>query len=239
MRQIVLDTETTGLSPKEGHRIIEVGCLEMVNRRLTGNNLHFYINPEREIEREAQDVHGISNEFLKDKPAFADISKQLLDYLSGAELIIHNAPFDVGFLNHEFKRENPVFRLITHYCTIIDTLVLARHKHPGQQNSLDALCRRYHVDNSNRDLHGALLDAELLAQVYLLMTGGQTQLFTTDAGEVKAKQVKVAIRRVKAEREELPIIAATDEENKAHNEFIKMLKEKGECQWEAFPGADE
>ena len=176
MRQIVLDTETTGLEPSQGHRIIEVGCVEIVDRRLTGNHFHRYVRPERDIDEGAIEVHGITNEFLADKPLFAEIADELLEFLRGAELIIHNAPFDVGFLDAEFKRCRKSFRSITDDCKILDTLVMAREKHPGQKNNLDALCKRYEVDNSQRDLHGALLDAEILADVYLLMSGGQTAL---------------------------------------------------------------
>lgn len=229
MRQIILDTETTGLSAEQGHRIIEIGCLEMVNRRLTGNHLHLYINPQRPVERAASEVHGISDDFLMDKPLFKDIKDQLLDYLKGAELVIHNAPFDVGFLNHEFKLVDEQFPQITKYCAVVDTLALARHKHPGQHNNLDALCRRYNVDNSNRDFHGALLDAELLAQVYLLMTGGQTQLFGGESA-VEALQ-STSIRRVVANRAPLPVIAANPEELQAHQEFLQLLRKQGNCVW--------
>lgn len=229
MRQIVLDTETTGLSPEQGHRIIEVGCLEMINRRLTGNYLHFYINPQRSVERQAAEIHGITDDFLADKPLFKDIKDELLTYLKGAELIIHNAPFDVGFLNHEFKLVDSQFPLITKYCGIVDSLALARRKHPGQHNSLDTLCRRYNVDNSNRDFHGALLDAELLAQVYLLMTGGQTQLFE---GERTVETMQpTRIRRIASDRAPLQVIAADKEELHAHQEFLRMLERKGSCLW--------
>lgn len=226
MRQVVLDTETTGLSPKDGHRIIEVGCLEMVNRRLTGNKLHFYINPEREIEYAAQKVHGITAEFLQGKPTFKEIQEELLAFLKGAELIIHNAPFDIGFLNAEYKALDAKFPLITHYCTFVDTLVLARQKHPGQKNNLDALCHRYHVDNANRDLHGALLDSELLAQVYLLMTGGQEQLFANQADEsARSNQPIKPQRAVRAPNLTLPIIKATTEEVAAHKAFMQTLSD--------------
>ena len=176
MRQIILDTETTGLEPKQGHRIIEVGGIELVDRRMTGNTFHHYINPEREIDEAAFEVHGISSESLQDKPVFADLSKELLDFIAGAELVIHNAPFDVAFLNNEFRLAGFGKSVVDQHCEVLDTLVMARHKHPGQKNSLDALCKRYQVDNSQRQLHGALLDAEILADVYLLMTGGQISL---------------------------------------------------------------
>ena len=175
MRQIVLDTETTGLEPEEDHRIIEIGCLELIDRRLTGRKFHEYINPDRNIEVGALDVHGLTNEFLEDKPRFADIAQDLIDFIRDAELVIHNAAFDVGFLDAEFARLQQPIRT-GQVAEVLDTLQLAREIHPGQRNSLDALCKRYEVDNSNRKLHGALLDAELLAEVYLLMTGGQVSL---------------------------------------------------------------
>ncbi len=176
MRQIILDTETTGLEPKQGHRIIEIGGIEMIDRRMTGNTFHHYINPEREIDEAAYEVHGISLESLQDKPVFRDLSQELLEFITGAELIIHNAPFDVAFLNNEFGLCGYGAKVVEDSCEVLDTLVMARHKHPGQKNNLDALCRRYQVDNSQRQLHGALLDAEILADVYLLMTGGQISL---------------------------------------------------------------
>ena len=176
MRQIVLDTETTGLEPEQGHRIIEIGCVEMINRRLTGRTFHHYLNPERDIDPGAQEVHGLSREFLSDKPLFGDVADEFLEFVGDAELVIHNAPFDVGFLDAELTRlarELPAMQVV---CPVLDTLVLAREMHPGQRNSLDALCRRYQVDNSQRELHGALLDARILAEVYLAMTGGQAAL---------------------------------------------------------------
>ena len=224
MRQIVLDTETTGLSPEAGHRIIEIGCLELVNRRVTKHHFHHYINPERTIERAATDVHGITNDFLTDKPLFSAIVDELMDYLKGAELIIHNAPLDVGFIDHELKRVGKPFKPLKNYCSVVDSLALARRKHPGQHNSLDALCRRYSVDNSNRAYHGALLDAELLAQVYLLMTGGQTQLF--DGGGALEVAPITDTRRLDADRKPLPVIKATDEELKAHEDFIESMCER-------------
>ena len=178
MRQIVLDTETTGLSTGQGHRIIEIGCVELVNRRPTGNTFHYYLNPERDIDPGAQEVHGISAEFLADKPRFVEIASELRDFLKGSELLIHNAPFDIGFLDREFTLTDgeTAGTTIAGLCGVLDTLVLAREMHPGQRNSLDALCRRHHVDNSGRELHGALLDAQILAEVYLAMTGGQAAL---------------------------------------------------------------
>ncbi len=182
MRQIVLDTETTGLEVSLGHRIIEIGCVELINRRVTGNHWHHYLNPEREIDGGAFEVHGISNDFVADKPRFAELAEDFLAYVDGAELIIHNAPFDVGFLNDELARLDPPARGVDARCDILDTLVLARQKHPGQKNNLDALCKRYEIDNGHRSLHGALLDARILADVYLAMTGGQTSL-GLDAGQ--------------------------------------------------------
>jgi DNA polymerase III subunit epsilon len=176
IRQLVLDTETTGLDPRAGHRLIEIGCVELIDRRPTRNNFHQYLQPEREIDAEAVAVHGITNEFLRDKPRFADIAEVLLRYLTGAELIIHNAAFDVGFLDHELDRWRPGGPRIGDLCEVTDTLLMARRLHPGQRNSLDALCKRYDVDNSHRDLHGALLDAEILADLYLAMTGGQVAM---------------------------------------------------------------
>lgn len=176
MRQIVLDTETTGIDPKEGHRIIEIGCVELINRKLTGSTYHQYINPVREVEQEAIEVHGITNEFLADKPNFAEIAEDFLNYIKGAELIIHNAPFDVGFMDHEFSMLSGNWPNTKQVCSITDTLLLARRMRPGQKNSLDALCKFYNVDNSKRTYHGALLDSEILAEVYLFMTGGQTSL---------------------------------------------------------------
>lgn len=223
LRQIILDTETTGLLPEQGHRIIEIGCLEMINRRLTGKNFHVYINPERDIERVAEEVHGITQVFLADKPKFIDIVDKLIEFVRDAELIIHNAPFDVGFINHEFKLLKKRLRPVDTICGVLDTLALARRKHPGQQNSLDALCRRYHVDNSNRDLHGALLDAELLAQVYLLLTGGQEQLFQSETSAAGEKNGVKSVRRLSKDRLPLRVVAATPEELVAHQAMLDKL----------------
>lgn len=224
MRQILLDTETTGLSPAEGHRIIEVGCVEMVGRRFTGNNFHHYINPQREIDAGAEQVHGISNEFVADKPVFAQIIDELFAYLEGAELLIHNAPFDVGFLDHEFKLAGKKYGNIHSICRVTCTLQMARKKHPGQKNSLDALCKRYDVDNSNRQLHGALLDSELLADVYLAMTRKQECIFGDTVKENSSQAIKL-IEPIKVERNrELPIISATTDEEQAHQRFIEMMQ---------------
>lgn len=235
MRQVVLDTETTGLEPGQGHRIIEIGGVELVNRRLTGRHYHQYINPERDIDAGALAVHGISSEFLADKPLFAQVADEFLEFIRGAELIIHNAPFDIGFIDHELQRLGPEYGRVTELCTVFDTLVFARQRHPGQRNSLDALCQRYMVDNSQRELHGALLDAEILADVYLAMTGGQTTLAL--AGEEQGGQqgfaVSSAIRRLPAERQPLRVIAASVEELQAHEQRLDAIEKasRGHCLW--------
>jgi len=224
-RQIVLDTETTGLNPKEGHRIIEIGCVELINRRLTGNHFHVYINPEREIDQGAIDVHGITNEFLQDKPKFKDIVDDYAGFTEGAELIIHNAPFDVGFLNHELSLIAGETRRIETLSTVFDTLAFARKKHPGARNTLDALCKRYGIDNSHRELHGALLDAEILADVYLLMTGGQSSLLDED--DISGQGGSREIIRINTNRPKLKVIRCTEEEIKAHKSHLEMLEKKG------------
>lgn len=217
MRQIVLDTETTGLEVSQGHRIIEIGCVELVNRKLTGNHYHQYINPHREIDQGAIEVHGITNDFLADKPAFEVIASNFLEFVQGAELVIHNAPFDMGFLNNEMQRMSGADTRLEELCTVTDTLVMARSKHPGQRNSLDALCQRYTVDNSQRDLHGALLDAEILADVYLAMTGGQTALQLSGSGtDNDGQTLSEQIVRLAVTREKLPVIKATPQELAAH-----------------------
>jgi DNA polymerase-3 subunit epsilon len=233
MRQIVLDTETTGLEISQQHRIIEIGCVEMLDRRLTGNHYHVYINPEREIDQGAMEVHGITNEFLADKPVFAEIAEEFLDYIKGAELIIHNAPFDLGFIDLEFSLlANPPGNT-EDFCTVTDTLLLARRKHPGQRNSLDALCKRYGVDNSQRDLHGALLDSEILADVYLLMTGGQTNLLLNDGdGDGGSGETESRIRRMPADRPRLTIIRATPTELEEHAKRLDAIEKiAGKCIW--------
>lgn len=233
MRQIVLDTETTGLEITQGHRIIEVGCVELVNRKLTGNHYHQYINPEREIDQGAIEVHGITLQSLSEKPVFSRVASELLDYIDGAELIIHNAPFDIGFLDSEFKLVDQTFTGIEARCQIIDTLQLARHRHPGQRNSLDALCERYDVDNSQRDLHGALLDAEILADVYLMMTGGQTslRLANTDDKQEGRGDGFEAVKRLSSENRNLSIIYPTDSELDAHEGYMELLGERGRSMW--------
>lgn len=230
-RQIILDTETTGISTEEGHRIIEVGCVEMVDRKLTGNEFHYYINPEREIEQGALAVHGITNEFLEDKPLFKDIAKELVAFIAGSQLIIHNAPFDVGFLDYELSLTGRGFKAVSEYCSILDTLPLARKLHVGQRNSLDALCKRYGVDNTKRDLHGALLDSHLLAQVYLAMTGGQGSFFDQsqqDEGVGGAQQVT----HTKLDRKYAAVVVKADAgELTDHEKYLKNLQEKGKCIW--------
>ena len=232
MRQIILDTETTGLEPKQGHRIIEIGCIELINRRKTERNFHQYLNPERDIEDGAFNIHGLSNEFLSDKSRFADIAQEFIDFIRDGELIIHNAPFDVGFINAELKLLGKKWGKIEDYCTVFDTLVLAREKHPGQKNNLDALCKRYEVDNSQRDLHGALLDAQILLDVYLKMTGGQTDLtfhsVATSHG-VKGKSEQYINNKYK----KLVVIEPTENELAEHRMLLESIKDKnkGKCIW--------
>lgn len=231
MRQIILDTETTGIETKEGHRIIEIGCVELVDRKFTGKRYHQFINPEREVEEGALAVHGITNQFLQDKPKFAEISQTFLDFISGAELIIHNAPFDVGFINHEMKMLDKKWRSIADHCHILDTLLLARQLHVGQRNSLDALCKRYFIDNSNRELHGALLDAHLLAQVYLAMTGGQGSLFDEMQDTEKHAQETQVLSAPITQQRHLRILKATADELTIHDEYLKKLAQKSKCVW--------
>lgn len=235
MRQIVLDTETTGLETSQGHRIIEIGCVELINRRLTGRHYHQYINPQREVDAGAMEVHGISNDMLADKPLFEHIADEFLAFVEGAELVIHNAPFDIGFINHELRLLSGPIQDITSICTVMDSLMLARAKHPGQKNNLDALCKRYGVDNTQRELHGALLDAEILADVYLLMTGGQTDL---SLGGDEAKDGSSGIagsepRPLPANRPVLPVIRANESELAAHREKLEMINKAsgGACLW--------
>jgi DNA polymerase-3 subunit epsilon len=232
MRQIILDTETTGLDPSEGHRVIEIGCVELVDRRLTGNTYHQYIQPDREIDAGAREVHGITDEFLADKPRFADIAGEFLSFIRGAELIIHNAPFDVGFINHEFSMLANSSGPLSECCTIVDTLAMARRLHPGQRNNLDALCKRYQIDNSQRELHGALLDAEILADVYLAMTGGQATLSLDSRGESHGEKPQ-SIRRLPADRRPLRVIEASPEELVAHATRLDAIDRahNGACVW--------
>jgi DNA polymerase-3 subunit epsilon len=231
-RQIVLDTETTGIDPKSGHRIIEIGCVELVNRRLTGNNFHVYINPQRSIEEEAIDVHGITNEFLQGKPLFQDVAQEFFEFIKGAELVIHNAPFDVGFMDHEFALLNQGYPPTHEYCDVLDTLVMARNLHPGQKNNLDALCRRYDIDNTKRTLHGALLDSEILADVYLGMTGGQKKLNLASGNESEDQNQQGDIIRLSSDRQPLKVIMASADEIIAHEERLKVVNKDGETIWQ-------
>jgi DNA polymerase-3 subunit epsilon len=230
MRQVVLDTETTGLDPLQGHRVIEIGCVELRHRRPTRCIYHQYLNPGREVEEGALSVHGIRNEFLADKPRFADVAPDFLAFIEGAELVIHNAAFDVGFLNHELRLLGPEWGTLEQRCTVLDTLALARQRHPGQKNSLDALCRRYGVDNSHRDLHGALLDAQILADVYLAMTGGQATLELAPAAAPAGLTCSAGSR---AERPALRVIRASDAEMQAHRDRLADIDRAsgGGCVW--------
>lgn len=240
MRQVVLDTETTGLSPAKGHRIIEIGCIEMVNRRQTGREFHRFLNPDRDIDHGAEAVHGISRQQLESEPRFPEIADDFLKFIEGAELIIHNAVFDVGFLDHELrlmKHEKP---RIDRHASILDTLTMARELHPGQRNSLDALCKRYDVDATKRDVHGALIDSELLANVYLAMTGGQTAMLLGEEESDGYIDPDVAGQHaVEADREDLsikasvlPIVKASPVEVAAHEAILRKLRDSGACVWD-------
>lgn len=233
MRQIILDTETTGIDPKQGHRIIEIGCVELIDRKLTGNHYHVYINPQRIVEQEAIAVHGITNEDLADKPVFSAIADEFLAFIRGAELVIHNAPFDIGFINHEFSLLRRGFPNVESCCGVVDTLALARKKHPGQKNNLDALCKRYFIDNSSRTLHGALLDSEILAEVYLTMTGGQTALLLGgNDQDADGSEEGSVIRRLASDRPPLPVITASDSEMENHKTKLEQIqKQSGNCLW--------
>jgi len=233
MRYVILDTETTGLEPKEGHRIIEIGCVEVVNRKITGRHYHQYINPQREIDQGAIDVHGITNDFLKDKPVFVDVVQDFMAFIQDAILVIHNAPFDTAFINHELNLTRQSWKSVADYCQVIDTLVLARQMHAGQRNSLDALCKRYDIDNSRRDLHGALLDANLLAKVYLAMTGGQGSLFD-DSGlnnTDEQKRDKPVIDFSVDANIPLRIIQPDPVELDLHDKKLQAMKDKSGCVW--------
>lgn len=234
MRQIVLDTETTGLETAQGHRIIEIGALELDGRRKTGRTYHVYLNPDREVDAGAVEIHGITNEFLADKPRFADIADEFFEFINGADLVIHNAPFDVGFMDHEFALLERDLPKVRECCGITDTLVMARKMHPGQRNTLDALCKRYEVDNSQRDLHGALLDAEILADLYLTMTGGQvTLLLGGEDEESGGAGGRYAPRPVSAERPGLRVVRASEQETEAHEAWLDRLDKAagGQCVW--------
>ena len=234
-RQVILDTETTGLEVSEGHRIIEVGCVELVDRRPSGRHFHRYINPERRVDPGAFEVHGISDEFLADKPVFAQIAEEFLAFVSGAELIIHNAAFDTGFIDSELGLLGRGARRIAELCSVVDTLAMARARHPGQKNRLDDLCRRYGVDNSQRELHGALLDAEILADVYLRMTGGQTALALDGSGDAAqgASGAEIERRPVRADRPPLRVVRASESEAQAHRERLSQISRAsgGKCLW--------
>ena len=245
MRQIVLDTETTGLEPNLGHRIIEIGCVELANRRPTGRTFHHYLNPDRDIDKGAQEVHGITLESLQGKPHFADLAHELMDFISGAELVIHNAAFDVAFLDSELRRHAgtvPAFegRLIHAECRVLDTLALARQMHPGQRNNLDALCKRYSIDNSHRELHGALLDARILADVYLAMTGGQVGLALGELSTAHSAHVAGQVRALVHTAAPLVVVTASSEELKLHDAMLATIGKasKGKCLWQALEAAE-
>jgi DNA polymerase-3 subunit epsilon len=221
-RQVVLDTETTGLEVSLGHHIIEIGCVELIDRRVTGSHWHYYINPDREVDSGAFDVHGISSEFLQDKPRFAELAEEFHNYVAGAELVIHNAPFDIGFLNQELSMLEVSLASLQESCSVLDTLVLARQKHPGQKNNLDALCRRYDIDNSNRSLHGALLDARILADVYLSMTGGQTSLGLDSEQDANTNFEQLDVSSIEPGLP-LPLWQADAASQQANREYIEFL----------------
>lgn len=236
MRQIVLDTETTGLELKLGHRVIEIGCVELVNRRRTSRTLHHYLQPDRDIDPGAQEVHGISIAMLQDKPRFGEIAEDFLAFIAGAELIIHNAEFDVGFLNAELARTGRQPATVTEVCAVVDTLPLARRLHPGQRNSLDALCKRYDIDNTGREYHGALLDAHLLADVYLAMTGGQATL-SLDRNSPEAGGQLPPPRQIDRTGLSLRVIEATADELLAHEQQLQLIDKasKGKTLWRSCP----
>ncbi len=245
MRQIVLDTETTGLEPTLGHRVIEIGCIEIANRRPTGRTFHHYLNPERDIDKGALEVHGITAEFLQGKPRFAAIADELMSFISGAELIIHNAAFDVAFLDHELRMHTakvPTFgaRLVAAECRVLDTLALARQMHPGQRNNLDALCKRYEIDNSHRELHGALLDARILADVYLAMTGGQVGLALGESAGAHSAEGGRQVRALVRPAVPLVVISATEDEVSSHEAMLQMIAKmnKGRCVWQGLDAAN-
>ncbi len=233
MRQIVLDTETTGLSTSQGHRIIEIGCVELVNRRLTGREFHRFLNPDRNIDEGAERVHGISRVDLETAPRFPEIAEDLLEFLKDAELVIHNAEFDVGFIEYELKLMKHGQPKVTQHATVLDTLSLARQIHPGQRNSLDALCKRYEVDASKRDVHGALIDAELLARVYLAMTGGQTALSLDEELDTTPQQIKASQGGTSGRDLNLVVVKATDEEATAHEAMLDKIRDSGACVWDS------
>lgn len=239
-RQIVLDTETTGLDPAQDHRVIEIGCVELVNRRLTQRQFHVYLRPDRAIDAEAVRVHGLTNDFLADQPRFAEIADEFLNFVRDAELIIHNAPFDLAFLNHELRRCGRNQTALEQLCAVEDTLLMARQRHPGQRNTLDALCKRYNIDNSQRTLHGALLDAEILADVYLTMTRQQDSLFVASASAGAREQAEVRRAASRRNRPALPVIRADAEECAAHDRYLELLDRSGggPCVWRRLETAD-
>ncbi|MBL4573666.1 MAG: DNA polymerase III subunit epsilon [Gammaproteobacteria bacterium] len=237
MRQVVLDTETTGLDPTQGHRVIEIGCVEIDNRKLTGKHFHCYLNPDREIDAGALEVHGLSSHFLADKPRFHQIESEFLEFIDGSELVIHNAPFDIGFLDHELRATNTDAVEIASFCGVLDSLLLAREKHPGQRNSLDALCKRYGVDNTQRQLHGALLDAEILADVYLVMTSGQSSLLLAE-DESTGSTRRAKAKKSPTERERISVIKAGSDELDAHRQRLNAIADSSEqgCLWLQLEG---
>ncbi|MBD1391184.1 DNA polymerase III subunit epsilon [Neiella sp. HB171785] len=243
-RQIILDTETTGMNmsggaPHLGHRIIEIGCVEVINRRLTGNHYHVYLNPDMPIDPEATTVHGITDDDVKDCPRFADVAEQFVEFIRGAELIAHNAPFDVGFMDHEFGKLGAGWAKTDELCQVTDSLVLAKDMYPGQKNNLDALCRRLGIDNSHRELHGALLDAEILADVYLLMTGGQTKLALGQDGDDGSAASAGEIRPVTLAGDALPVIKASSTELESHQETMARVEKKaGTSIWQTLGAAE-
>ena len=237
-RQLVLDTETTGMNQLgvhyEGHKIIEIGAVEVINRRLTGNNFHVYLKPDRLVDPEAFGVHGIADEFLLDKPTFADVADEFLDYIRGAELVIHNASFDIGFMDYEFSKLNRGIPKTETFCKITDSLALARKMFPGKRNSLDALCSRYEIDNSKRTLHGALLDSQILADVFLLMTGGQTSMAFSMEGDTQQQQDETGIQRVIRQASNLRVVFASEDEVNEHEKRLDLVQKKGgSCLWRA------
>lgn len=230
MRQIVLDTETTGLRTEDGNRIIEIGCIELIDRKFTGKRYHQYINPQRESEEGALAVHGITTQFLHNKPLFRDIAEEFTAFIAGAELVIHNAAFDIGFINYELRLLNHKWKGVTDHCNIIDSLAIAKQLHVGQRNSLDALCKRYFIDNSHRELHGALLDAHLLAQVYLAMTGGQGSLFD-ELSEKPSQEVERETISIPHVIRNLKVLRANSEELAFHQEQLESIAKKANCLW--------
>lgn len=237
MRQIVLDTETTGLDPSQGHRVIEIGCVEIDNRKLTGKHFHCYLNPDREIDAGAMEVHGLTSHFLSDKPRFHQVESEFLEFIDGAELVIHNAPFDIGFLDHELRATKTDALKIASFCAVLDSLLLAREKHPGQRNSLDALCKRYGVDNTQRQLHGALLDAEILADVYLVMTSGQSSLLLAE-DELEGSTRRAKAKKRHTQREKIAVIKAGSDELEAHRQRLNDIHESSVqgCLWLELEG---